>query len=924
MPGASWTMPSYGVKPRPPPRPSRAERAGEPVVQIEQVAGAAARAGGAGDDEGVEARQVVLHRIDGARGIVRRRPRQTRPAGLGGLALERLRVGDDPGEGAPDLHRVERRDAGPRLEQLDARVGQIRAPGRGAHSQPQQQALVAGPVVLDGELGAEALPERVEEDGVLAGLLGKDALGQAGDEHDVELSPPRVLERADEHLPVAGGRRPLGDGGELVAQHVAHLVEGHRPDGAERAELRQHGQHALRAPEHGGGEGLEVADPLRPGGGGGQRRQRVDHRQGEAREVLEVGEVPLDRREARGVRLLLPQLFEPEAHLRGESLQPAHPPLAAADHRRVDEEPLPLPRRTERPLENGRGVAVRVWRSARLRRAGHRLVSSTRGGSCREGQLVIVGGHPGLPALGRRAAWIEGRHLAEGQVLREAARGELLERAVQQHQEGAARRIRAPRAPGEERGDARPPERGLEQRGVDLRRPQQDRDPIEGRAGPRLFQDPPCDLDRLAPLPGSGEEDGVPGDGGGGGRDVREQVGAKMGESRGVIDAGRDVHQRLRLSSAGSAGATDSWGRLGGGCQGPLRLGSGADGQIAASATDRRVGPRAELEQGLAGAFVAGRHRGQDRRRLRGERGNEPSFRRRGDRDIEQNDGQSGERYGRPPHGRAGQLEQRGAVRQRRTAPREHRLEAGQELAHVLARRAHRPDAARFHTGEPDLRQRGRQRSGEAGELRDRCQVAERSGLHRVEGDPRGEGLGPERGRRRGVEPGEIRRSDPGGQLEQAGALDPESCAGGPGDDPHQLVGSIARRPHDERLARPGQGNEVVSRHGQPLGGEGRLDELDHAHKPKSIRPSGIGHGAPLDALRYTRACGAQRHRAVRRGPRRPPPMPPPEESQAPAEPALERGTVTRSEPSAPAAILGRTPSVLQPSRVASRTEVHR
>ena len=257
-----------------------------------------------------------------------------------------------PGEGAPDLHRVERRDAGPRLEQLDARVGQIRAPGRGAHGQPQQQALVAGPVVLDGELGAEALPERVEEDGVLARLLGKDALGQAGDEHDVELAPARVLERADEHLPVAGGRRPLGDGGELVAQHVAHLVEGHRPDGAERAELRQHGQHALRAPEHGGGEGLEVrrstpprwrwraAPPARrsPAARSAQRCSRlarsrsIDARRGESGSSCA-------------------QLFEPEAHLRGES-RPAG--ASSARGRRS-----PPSRRAAAPTSTARGAPPR-------------------------------------------------------------------------------------------------------------------------------------------------------------------------------------------------------------------------------------------------------------------------------------------------------------------------------------------------------------------------------------------------------------------------------------------------------------------------------------------------------------------------------------------------------------------------------------
>ena len=254
---------------RPPARPARAQRAREPVVQLEEIARAPSRLRRPGTEERAQARQIVLDLVDGARGIAGRRPRQPRLSDLGRVALEGLRVGDAAGQRAPDLHRVERRHARPRLGQLDPRVGEVHAPGRRADGQAEEQPLVLRAIALRREPAAQLAPERVEQDRVLPRLLGEDALGEAGDEHHVERAPPRLLERAHEHPPVAHRRRPLGDRRQLVGEHVAHLVERHRPDRAERAQLREHGEDPLRPPQHHRGDPLQLRDPLAPGGAGG-------------------------------------------------------------------------------------------------------------------------------------------------------------------------------------------------------------------------------------------------------------------------------------------------------------------------------------------------------------------------------------------------------------------------------------------------------------------------------------------------------------------------------------------------------------------------------------------------------------------------------------------------------------------------------
>src|SRR5206468_8217673 len=99
----------------------------------------------------------------------------------------------------------------------------------------------------------------------------------------------------------------------------------------------------------------------------------------------------------------------------------------------------------------------------------------------------------------RRAARRIG-NLAEREVLREAARREIVDRTAQEREVGAAGRMRTARATIEVDGHTGAAERVLEKRGVLLRRPYRDGHAIERHAAAGLAQNGTRDLDPLAPL----------------------------------------------------------------------------------------------------------------------------------------------------------------------------------------------------------------------------------------------------------------------------------------------------------------------------------------------------------------------------------------------------------------------------------------
>ena len=112
---------------------------------------------------------------------------------------------------------------------------------------------------------------------------------------------------------------------------------------------------------------------------------------------------------------------------------------------------------------------------------------------------------------GRRNRWRPRRrcgirHLGEREIFREPRRGEALDRAPEKREERAARWVGPAGAPIEPRRNPRTRERVADEADVIARRPHEHRHLVEGDSGARFVQDPPCDLDALAPFAGRRKE----------------------------------------------------------------------------------------------------------------------------------------------------------------------------------------------------------------------------------------------------------------------------------------------------------------------------------------------------------------------------------------------------------------------------------
>ncbi len=181
-----------------------------------------------------------------------------------------------------------------------------------------------------------------------------------------------------------------------------------------------------------------------------------------------------------------------------EPLEAALPSIETADHRRLDDQILPAPRRAQRPGEVVFGFAA---------------------GGLRDGfvlRLNIFGAilerqHRFDNVVGRRrpavcvARFVE-RDLAERHVFGEAACRQLFVRAREQRQQRAARRIGSTRAAMEPCRNPGTIECVFEHAEVGLRRSQEHRHLIEWHAALGFAQESPGDLDRFPALPGRGEQ----------------------------------------------------------------------------------------------------------------------------------------------------------------------------------------------------------------------------------------------------------------------------------------------------------------------------------------------------------------------------------------------------------------------------------
>ena len=156
---------------RPRAHPAPRDRAAERGVEAEEVVRVAANRRPVGRvDEQAQRRQIVLDLVDRVLGPRRRRPVELRAAGRRRLPLELFVVRDLADDGAHDVEHVERRHARAGAADVEARIGQPEAIGRGADGEAEQQALGLRAIVLDDEVrpssarAARASPRRAAAD----------------------------------------------------------------------------------------------------------------------------------------------------------------------------------------------------------------------------------------------------------------------------------------------------------------------------------------------------------------------------------------------------------------------------------------------------------------------------------------------------------------------------------------------------------------------------------------------------------------------------------------------------------------------------------------------------------------------------------------------------------------------------------------
>ncbi len=158
-------------------------------------------------------------------------------------------------------------------------------------------------------------------------------------------------------------------------QHVAGLVERHRPDVGHRPELGERLQHARRPPQRLVGQIAEPIDPLAPHRLVGPVGERIDDRQGKCAQVRQVPQIAFESRDARRFRLLAFQLRDAVAELGRQAVEPPPPPAlpvcasAAPDDRRLDDQLFPFPGRPQRAGDHRFLVRVCALRRAHVGRA---------------------------------------------------------------------------------------------------------------------------------------------------------------------------------------------------------------------------------------------------------------------------------------------------------------------------------------------------------------------------------------------------------------------------------------------------------------------------------------------------------------------------------------------------------------------------
>ncbi len=752
--------------------------------------------GGLGLQQLPEDREIVLEIVDGVRRLRGRGPGETGAAFPRRRLLQLLRLRDAAGDGAHDVERVEARDPGARLGEFDPRIGQPQPLGRGAHGEAQQQALFARAIGLERQPRRERRAHLgIEQHRIFVRALREHPLREARHEHDAERAAPRLVRAPDEDAAVTALRRIDIEHLQAIRDDVARLVERHGTDLRHRPQLREDLQHALRPAQHHRRDRGEAVQPLPPRARRRPRRQAIDDRQRERPEMAEVAQVPLDARGLGRIGIVSPLRVPLDPHLIGEPRQPAMPaPGVAADHRRLDDQGFPLPRRAKGAFDDG--VVVGGW-GLEVGGGGVRASIDLRvlpqpPASILQppyAQLIVVR----HDEVGDPLRFIQPRDLRQREVFGKAPGGELLARAREDGEERAPRGMGAARAAIEPRGDAGASQRVLEQPDVTLGRAHEGGHLVERHAASGFLHDPPGDLHALAAFTRRREEPHVARRLTLGGLFPREQVPAQRDEV-GVPG----LLEQLPLETE---------------CLEPIH-----GGDVAERNRDEDRGSRVEDRSSVLGP----------RSSISEQRLHELEFDRRADRHVEQ------QKTGGKLEAGNWRLAQRASRRgeERRAIGgarvRELLVEPLEQDGEVGAAERQRFQPAGVHLREAQLLQRAGERAREPRGPGDRREVPERRVPLRVE-----RGAGGDRFRPQvcdGREPllREDRRREADGQLRQAESMQADRRAGLRRNRSREIVDRAARRPDKPHVTAGRMRFDKRARVLKPELCGGRFDQAGH------------------------------------------------------------------------------------------------
>ena len=227
-------------------------------------------------------------------------------------------------------------------------------------------------------------------------------------------------------------RRGQGNLGEAPAEDELHLADLDRTDGRHRRQLGEERLHPIGSAQRSRGEGGKAIEPFAPRRLVRERGELVEEGQGKSTEALEIGALAQDAFHPCVAGFL--EIGELELELAPQAIEATFPPVAASDHRRLDEQLFPAPRCPQRAGLDG---SIRCRMGIVLEERPRFLLL----GLPEQRDELVVRRHPAFAGgRGGRRRSLRGRkgYLAERKVLGEPPRREPFGGAGEEREERPA------------------------------------------------------------------------------------------------------------------------------------------------------------------------------------------------------------------------------------------------------------------------------------------------------------------------------------------------------------------------------------------------------------------------------------------------------------------------------------------------------